>query len=163
FWTDRSWALNRLYYQFFSFATKPDPIYPKAIRYLILTALPFAFIGSVPARALLYGLQTREYFLLAFILLGFWLFNAILWKRRLPHGYGFSRDASMPVCQYACVPGRVSVAAATEALLYPQLLARTLASSGRHGDQIKLAERSPWRPFRLPTGNFLPTSAFVLQ
>ena len=55
FWTDRGIALSRLYYQFFQMATKPDPIYPKPIRYAILTVLPFAFIGSVPARALNQG------------------------------------------------------------------------------------------------------------
>ena len=42
-------------------ATKPDALYPKMIRYVILTALPFAFIGSVPARALLKGLAPWEY------------------------------------------------------------------------------------------------------
>lgn len=83
FWTDRSWAISRLYYQFFAFATKPDTIYPKAIRYLILTALPFAFIGSVPARALLYGLELREYVGLVITLVAFFLFDAVLWKRGL--------------------------------------------------------------------------------
>ena len=35
FWTERSWALSRMYYQFFQFATKPDTIYlypPSATR-----------------------------------------------------------------------------------------------------------------------------------
>ena len=80
FWTERSWALSRLYYQFFSFATKPDAIYPKGIRYLILTALPFAFIGSVPARALLHGLETWEYQLIAGVLVTFLGLNTLLWR-----------------------------------------------------------------------------------
>ena len=83
FWTDRNWALLRLYYQFFAFATKPDPIYPNVIRYLILTALPFAFIGSVPARALLHGLQAWEYLALVLVLLGFFTLNTILWRKGL--------------------------------------------------------------------------------
>ncbi|MEO5969721.1 MAG: ABC-2 family transporter protein, partial [Bdellovibrionia bacterium] len=83
FWTERSWAISRLYYQFFAFATKPDTIYPPAIRYLILTALPFAFIGSVPARALLYGLEFYEYVRLVLVLLSFFLLNSFLWKRAL--------------------------------------------------------------------------------
>jgi ABC-2 type transport system permease protein len=83
FWTERSWALSRLYYQFFAFATKPDTLYPRAIRYLILTGLPFAFIGSVPARALLHGLQTWEYFLIAAVLVGFFSFDALLWRKGL--------------------------------------------------------------------------------
>ncbi|MBI2711252.1 MAG: ABC-2 family transporter protein [Bdellovibrio sp.] len=83
FWTDRSWALSRMYYQFFAFATKPDSIYPKTIRYLILTALPFAFIGSVPTRALLHGLSLQEYESLAAVLLIFLGLNAVLWKMGL--------------------------------------------------------------------------------
>ncbi len=83
FWTERSWALSRLYYQFFSFATKPDAIYPRAIRYLILTALPFAFIGSVPARALLHGLRWDEYVLIAVVLTAFFFVNRALWRRGL--------------------------------------------------------------------------------
>lgn len=83
FWTERSWAISRLYYQFFSFATKPDVIYPPMVRYLILTALPFAFIGSVPARALLHGLTTEEYFLIAIVLLSFTILNTCLWRAGL--------------------------------------------------------------------------------
>lgn len=80
FWTDRSWAFSHLYYQFFALATKPDTIYPKTIRYIVLTVLPFAFIGSVPARALLYGLHPQEYAVVFCVLLGFFLLNSILWK-----------------------------------------------------------------------------------
>lgn len=83
FWTERAWALSRLYYQFFTFATKPDTIYPKAIRYGILTVLPFGFIGSVPARALLRGLSSREYALLAVVIVGFAVFNGLLWRAGL--------------------------------------------------------------------------------
>lgn len=83
FWTDRSWALSRLYYQFFAFATKPDTLYPKSIRYLILTFLPFAFIGSVPARALLYGLEKTEYLMIFSVLFIFYLVNTALWRAGL--------------------------------------------------------------------------------
>ena len=80
FWTDRSWAFSRLYYQFFTFATKPDVLYPKAIRYLILTFLPFGFIGSVPARALLQGLSAQEYLQVILVLVCFTLVNPLLWR-----------------------------------------------------------------------------------
>lgn len=79
FWTDRNWALLRLYYQFFSLATKPDNLYPKAIRYMILTILPFAWISSVPARALLHGLTAREYVLAFFIIGFFFILDIYLW------------------------------------------------------------------------------------
>ncbi len=83
FWTERSWAISRMYYQFFSLATKPDTLYPRAVRTIILTALPFAFIGSVPARALLHGLQSHEYIWLVSVLTGFTLLNIMLWKKGL--------------------------------------------------------------------------------
>lgn len=83
FWTDRSFAFARLYYQLFAFATKPDTIYPKAIRYMILTFLPFGFIGSVPARALLYGLETKEYLTLLLSLSILFVLNTFLWKTGL--------------------------------------------------------------------------------
>jgi ABC-2 type transport system permease protein len=83
FWTERSFAISRLYYQFFAFATKPDTIYPQAIRYLILTVLPFAFIGSVPARALLYGLDLQEYLRIILVLVSFFFLNSFLWKKAL--------------------------------------------------------------------------------
>ncbi len=83
FWTERSWALSRLYYQFFAFATKPDTIYPRSIRYLIMTALPFAFIGSVPARALLHGLEAKEYLQIFLVLGTLSIFNSYMWKQGL--------------------------------------------------------------------------------
>jgi ABC-2 type transport system permease protein len=83
FWTDRSWALSRLYYQFFQFATKPDALYPPMIRYAILTVLPFGFIRSVPARALLQGIEPREWLLIAGVLTTFAVFNGYFWKRGL--------------------------------------------------------------------------------
>ena len=72
--------MSRLYYQFFAFATKPDTIYPKAIRYLILTALPFAFISSVPTRALLKGLEPYEYAWIAVVILAFLGIDTFLWR-----------------------------------------------------------------------------------
>lgn len=83
FWTDRAWAISRLYYQFFAIATKPDSLYPKAIRYLILTGLPFAFIGSVPARALLKGLEYWEYGMIVVVLSSFLCLDVFLWRAGL--------------------------------------------------------------------------------
>jgi ABC-2 type transport system permease protein len=83
FWTDRSWAITRLYYHFFQIATKPDGIFPKFIRYVILTALPFAFIGSVPARALLHGLTATEYLVLFTVLGAFTVFDVVFWRKGL--------------------------------------------------------------------------------
>jgi ABC-2 type transport system permease protein len=83
FWTDRSWAISRLYYQFFQIATKPDTIYPRLVRYMVLTALPFAFIASVPARALMIGLRPMEYGFLAGVIVVFGAFNVVMWRKGL--------------------------------------------------------------------------------
>ena len=83
FWTERGVVFARLYFQFFSLATKPDSLYPGVVRYAILTFLPFAFIGSVPARSMIHGLPAREYFGIIAILIGFFLVNRWLWKRGL--------------------------------------------------------------------------------
>jgi ABC-2 type transport system permease protein len=42
-----------LWHNFFRLGTRPDSVYPKSVRWLILTLVPVAFIASVPARALL--------------------------------------------------------------------------------------------------------------
>lgn len=83
FWTDRGFALARLYFQFFAFATKPDLMYPHLIRLLIKTALPFAFIASIPTRAILQGLEPKEYFEVLAVLGAFLTFNAWMWRRGL--------------------------------------------------------------------------------
>jgi hypothetical protein len=48
-----------------------------------LTALPFAFIGSVPSRALLHGLSLREYALVAAVLGTFIAVDRALWRAGL--------------------------------------------------------------------------------
>lgn len=83
FWTERGWALSRLYYQFFSIATKPDIIYPAIVRYSLMTFLPFAFVASVPARALTQGLQTSEYLWIGTVLAFFFIFGRWAWKSGL--------------------------------------------------------------------------------
>ncbi len=83
FWTDRSWAVTRLYFGFFTLADKPDAIFPGFIRFLLLTAVPFAFIGSVPARALLHGLSAGEYVEVAAVITAFYFFDKMMWRKGL--------------------------------------------------------------------------------
>lgn len=83
FWSERGHIFSYIYYQLFSLATKPDTLYPAFIRYAVLTVLPFALIGSIPARAVLQGLTLSEY-VIVFTTLGFFIvFNSFLWKRGL--------------------------------------------------------------------------------
>jgi ABC-2 type transport system permease protein len=51
-WIVAGEGVQYLYHSLFSFATRPDAIYKGQMRRILLTALPFALIASVPARAL---------------------------------------------------------------------------------------------------------------
>lgn len=49
----RAENINYLWYQLYRLGTRPDTIYPQWLRFMVLSFLPVAFIGSVPARLLL--------------------------------------------------------------------------------------------------------------
>ncbi len=74
-----------VWYQIYKLAMRPDVIYPKILRLLILTALPVGFIASVPSRMLVEGIN----FKLASTGLGIAalmiLFTSYLWRRALVH------------------------------------------------------------------------------
>lgn len=83
FWLDRAITVSRLYYQLYALANKPEGIYPYAIRYLLKTALPFAFLGSIPARALTDKLSLQEYFFVGLVLVAYFFVCRFFWKRGL--------------------------------------------------------------------------------
>ena len=83
FWLERGFSVSVLYYQFYSLANKPDGMYPNFFRYLIKTALPFAFIGSVPAQAILGKATAQDYLFLVASLSGYFFICSFLWKRGL--------------------------------------------------------------------------------
>jgi len=58
----RAEAINYLWYSFYRLGTRPDAIYPRWIRYALLSILPLAFLASVPARLIL---QSPDWALLA--------------------------------------------------------------------------------------------------
>ena len=83
FWLDRGLTVSRLYYQFYALANKPDGLYPVGVRYLIKTALPFAFLGSIPAIVLTHRGTGWEY-LQVFAVLGVYvLVLSFIWKKGL--------------------------------------------------------------------------------
>jgi len=83
FWLERGITVSRLYYQFYALANKPQGLYPKFIQYLLKTALPFAFMGSVPAEALM-GRSSAWSYGLVFIILGIYgLLLRNLWRAGL--------------------------------------------------------------------------------
>lgn len=83
FWLERGITVSHLYYQLYSLANKPEGLYPLAVRYAIKTALPFAFMGSIPALALMGKLPVSNYFLVAGVLGAYTWFARFLWKKGL--------------------------------------------------------------------------------
>lgn len=65
-------GISYLWYSLYRLGTRPDSIYPQALRYVILTFLPVAFMASVPCRFLLGKQETWMYWevpLVCFILM----------------------------------------------------------------------------------------------
>lgn len=83
FWTERGFSLARMYYQFFQLATKPHTIYPIWIRWILMTALPFAFIASVPAQTILKGADPHALIAMVIVFLSLWGIDWMLWRRGL--------------------------------------------------------------------------------
>ncbi len=46
----RAENINYLWYQVFKLGTRPDSLYPRWLRYLVLTLIPVGFVASVPAQ-----------------------------------------------------------------------------------------------------------------
>ncbi len=83
FWTGRASGISHLYYNFYQLANKPEGFYPSAIRILLKTILPFAFIGSVPARALLGSFSWQDFIFVFGTLSAFFILNRTLWQKGL--------------------------------------------------------------------------------
>lgn len=83
FWLERGITVSMLYYQLYSLANKPSGLYPIGIRYLIKTALPFAFMGSIPAQSLMGKLPLSDYFLVIAVLSIYAWFCVLFWKKGL--------------------------------------------------------------------------------
>jgi ABC-2 type transport system permease protein len=64
----RAENINYIWYQLYRIAMRPDGMYPPWMRYMVLTAVPMAFVASVPTRVVL-G-QAEIYFVPAAFLLG---------------------------------------------------------------------------------------------
>jgi ABC-2 type transport system permease protein len=74
-----------IWYQLYRFGSRPDAIYPTAIRFVILSALPFALIASVPARWLLFQASWGWYFWSIFVGISFLFLSHLFWNFALKH------------------------------------------------------------------------------
>lgn len=53
----RAENINYLWYQVFKLGTRPDSLYPRWLRYVVLTFIPVGFVASVPAQLVLGKLE----------------------------------------------------------------------------------------------------------
>jgi ABC-2 type transport system permease protein len=83
FWIERGYTVSSLYYSFFQLGARPDLFYPTAIRYALKSALPFAFIASVPAQFLVGTGRRGDLLLMASVVIGYLVLNRWLWKKGL--------------------------------------------------------------------------------
>lgn len=74
-----------VWHQLFRLATRPDPIYPPAVRWLILTAFPVAFMASVPARILVEGIDPRLLLAAPAMAAGLVILSHRMWRWALRH------------------------------------------------------------------------------
>jgi ABC-2 type transport system permease protein len=72
-----------IWYQLYRLATRPDPIYPQFLRYIVLTVFPVAFFASVPSRFLVEGLQIHYLLISPCLAIGLLLLSNFLWEKAL--------------------------------------------------------------------------------
>lgn len=81
----RAESLMQFWFVIYRFALKPDFLYPPWLSQVLKTAVPMAFVASVPAHILL-GVRHEDWiFSLIAIAGGFLFLSSLLWKRALTH------------------------------------------------------------------------------
>ena len=72
-------ALAMVWFQFYRLATRPDVIYPRMFRYIVLTIVPMGFIASVPARLVVTEFSPWFAVSVAFVGVGAWWVSQKYW------------------------------------------------------------------------------------
>jgi ABC-2 type transport system permease protein len=81
-------SIMMVWFQIYRLATRPDVIYPRVIRLVVLTALPMAFVASVPTRLLVDEWAPSLVFASVFVGL------VTIWLSRKYWAFAMSRYAS---------------------------------------------------------------------
>jgi ABC-2 type transport system permease protein len=72
-----------VWHQVYRLATRPDPIYPQFLRYIVLTVFPVAFFASVPARVLVEGVYWPFLIVAPLMAIGGLVLSNYLWEKAL--------------------------------------------------------------------------------
>lgn len=83
FWLHSSRGLDELHFALEQFSERPHQIYASWLRRLLLTAVPYALIASVPAHVLFDGLTLERALQTAVVSVGFCAAAVWFWKRGL--------------------------------------------------------------------------------
>jgi len=74
-----------VWHQLYRLGTRPDPIYPSALRMIVLTVFPVAFFASVPSRVLIEGVDIRYLLAAPLMALTLLLLSRAWWTFALRH------------------------------------------------------------------------------
>ncbi len=77
--------INMIWYQLYRLGTRPDPIYPSALRTFVLMVFPMAFFASVPSRLLVEGFNLRLFIAAPLLAMALLFFSNWVWERALKH------------------------------------------------------------------------------
>jgi ABC-2 type transport system permease protein len=69
-----------VWFQLYRFGTRPDSIYPGAIRFVIMSVMPFALIASIPAKWLLFQASWLWFFWAIFVGFSFLYLSHLFWN-----------------------------------------------------------------------------------
>ncbi len=83
FWLHSSRGLEELYYTMDNMAERPHQIFPRWLRYVVLSILPFAFVSSVPSHVLFEGLSMERFVHALLVTAGMFTAVRFAWKRGL--------------------------------------------------------------------------------
>lgn len=78
-------SINYIWYQLYRLGMRPDPFYPRWLRYVVLTVLPVGFIASVPTRMLI---NSGNWWIFVFgpvIATALFFISRRFWRRSLTH------------------------------------------------------------------------------
>ncbi len=72
-----------VWYNLYRLGTRPDILYPRYLQLFVMTAIPVAFIASVPSKILVEGLQWSLVAQSVAVATFFFVLTAFLWRRAL--------------------------------------------------------------------------------
>lgn len=83
FWTHAPYGFERVFYSMLPFMERPDTIFRGPVRLLILTAIPFGLVVSMPVRIFFEGVTFEKIALMVGVTAVFFLFVKHVWNRGL--------------------------------------------------------------------------------